>query len=351
MLGLAFAVGRTIHEFISGSIFIFFKHPFDVGDRVNLFNRADAHVASVIVKRISLLYVVFERVDDGTEAQWPNIQLAEKRVDNLTRSGRNQQRVALEIDFATPFRDIQLLRAELQAFLARRENARDYRPELGLTVASIGDMSRMELQCSVWHKSNWSDEGLRAYRASRFLCALIAAVRRVPINKPGGNGLKTGDEGKPSYQVVVSEEEAMRKRDEQALRTRQKRMDYVPPYAEADSPNAVGAAPSPASVAADRQATEDEEARLLREEEAQRELERQEAAAMEDFMAIPLERRPSAGVGHQMTAGGEGAQSSAVSAFPFIGGNEVGARPTRRGVPGADFGRRQSEGWSYGVAH
>ena len=350
-------MGRTVHEFLSGAIFIFFKHPFDVGDRINVFNAADAPIASVIVKRISLLYVVCERVDDGTEAQFPNIQLCLRRIDNLTRSGQNRQQVALEIDFGTPFKDIQLLRGELQSFLTQRENARDYMSELGLTVASIRDMSRMELQCTVMHKSNWSDENLRAYRASRFLCAVIAAIRRVPIAKPGG-GPKTGDEACPGYQVVVTEAEAAQKRKEQTQKKREKRMDYVAPTDQSGTAvsTPIEAAVTAAVDALDKEEDAEAKAQREQEEEEKRQQEREEAAALDSFMEIPLERRPSAGLGrHLMDDGGVGTagQSSALSGFPFIAKNEVGARRSPRSISNPGLMAQQeddSNDWRYGVA-
>jgi hypothetical protein len=52
-------------EFLSGAIFIFFKHNFDVSDHVRLYNTAENTSVACIVKRMSLLYVIFERVDNG----------------------------------------------------------------------------------------------------------------------------------------------------------------------------------------------------------------------------------------------------------------------------------------------
>jgi hypothetical protein len=55
--GLAFAIGGTVTEFLACVIFIFIKHPYDVGDRV------DINGVQLIVERISLMYSVFRRID------------------------------------------------------------------------------------------------------------------------------------------------------------------------------------------------------------------------------------------------------------------------------------------------
>ena len=40
------------------------------------------------------------------------------------------------------------------------------------------------------------------------MCELLAAIRRVPINPPGGSALPLGDPGNPSYSVAVSDLDA-----------------------------------------------------------------------------------------------------------------------------------------------
>ena len=61
-IGLSFAVGRTFNHFLSGVVFVFFDHPFDIGDRVEVWNFASTSSQSLVVKRQSLLYTVFRRV-------------------------------------------------------------------------------------------------------------------------------------------------------------------------------------------------------------------------------------------------------------------------------------------------
>ena len=63
--GLSFAIGGTVTEFISCCIFLFVKHPYDIGDRVTV----DGH--ELIVKHISLMYSVFRRVDNDGIIQIP----------------------------------------------------------------------------------------------------------------------------------------------------------------------------------------------------------------------------------------------------------------------------------------
>ena len=60
--GLSFAFGGTVTEFVSCCIFLFIKHPFDVGDRVNIDG------VQLVVEHVSLMYTVFRRVDSDSKS-------------------------------------------------------------------------------------------------------------------------------------------------------------------------------------------------------------------------------------------------------------------------------------------
>ena len=66
--GLSWLIGGSLAEVLTSIIFLFIKHPFDVGDRVDL------PAGSFTVKQIDLLSTVF--VDSsGTVVQAPNTVL------------------------------------------------------------------------------------------------------------------------------------------------------------------------------------------------------------------------------------------------------------------------------------
>lgn len=65
-IGLSFAIGGTVTEFLSCCIFLFIKHPYDVGDRVEI------NDIQLIVEHVSLMYSVFRRVDTDAKTQIPH---------------------------------------------------------------------------------------------------------------------------------------------------------------------------------------------------------------------------------------------------------------------------------------
>lgn len=203
---------------LGSCIFLFVKHPFDVGDRVDVSDRP------LIVERISLLFTVFRGVKDHKVTQVPNIVLNTVWIDNVTRSKAMREQVTLTADFGTSFGDVQLLKSEMQKFVSDKENCRDFQSDVDVEVIGLGEMNKLELRIEIHHKSNWSNETVRASRRSKFMCALVSAVRKVPIYGPGGGDAALGDVGKPSYSVSISHEQAQANRDEYANNKESSRM-------------------------------------------------------------------------------------------------------------------------------
>ena len=202
LLSLSFVFATSAQEVLGSIIFIFVKHPFDVGDRV------DIGGIQLVVERISLLYTLFRRVQDQKKTQVANIVLNTTWIDNVSRSKAMKERITLDICFDTTFEDVELLKKEMQAFVADKENSRDFLPDTEIEVTDVGNMSKLELTVEIRHKSNWAIESVRAARRSKFMCALVLALRKVPIYGPGGGGPGAGDPANPTYSVAISDEQA-----------------------------------------------------------------------------------------------------------------------------------------------
>jgi small-conductance mechanosensitive channel len=200
--GLAFAIGGTVTEFLSCCIFLFIKHPYDVGDRVDINN------VELIVERISLMYSVFRRVDSNTSIQLPHNIANTLWIENVSRSGSMKERISICVSAATTMEDVLTLRSELMKFVSAPENRRDYQPDLDVELRNLNDLTKLELRVEIRHKSNFSNEHLRNLRRNKFMVELLAASRRIPIEPPGGAAPPLGDPANPSYSVAVHTEEA-----------------------------------------------------------------------------------------------------------------------------------------------
>ncbi|KAL8687688.1 MAG: hypothetical protein Q9218_006212 [Villophora microphyllina] len=230
LLSLSFVFAATAQEVLGSCIFLFVKHPFDVLDRV------DVGDDQLIVEHISLLFTVFKKVNTGKLTQTPNVVLNTQWIQNVSRSKAMKEQLLLYVHFDTTLEDIQLLKYEMQAFVRDKDNARDFQPDVDVEVTGIAEMNKLELKVEIRHKSNWANETVRAARRSRFMCALVLALRKIPIYAPGGGDAALGSSDKPTYSVNVSDEQAAAAREAYAKTKEEKRL--VPTKKPAPAENA-----------------------------------------------------------------------------------------------------------------
>ncbi|CEJ80540.1 hypothetical protein VHEMI00718 [[Torrubiella] hemipterigena] len=210
LLSLSFVFATTTQEFLGSCIFLFVKHPYDVGDRVEI------NKTQMVVERISLLYSVFVRTDKMQTVQVPNIQLNNLWVDNVTRSRAMIECFEVNVSYDTSFEDIELLRVEMEKFVRAPENSRDFHPDFNIGVGSVNNLDKMTLEFVIKHKSNWHNDSIRATRRSKFMCALALALKKVPIYAPGGGTETLGGPTNPTYSVAVTDAFASQSREDAA---------------------------------------------------------------------------------------------------------------------------------------
>ncbi|KAI9847033.1 MAG: hypothetical protein M1838_001073 [Thelocarpon superellum] len=232
LLSMSFVFASTAAEVLGSCIFLFVKHPYDVGDRVDITKE------QLTVEHISLLFTVFKRVDNHKIVQIPNTVLNQNWIENISRSKAMREYVSMFIHFDTTFEDIQLLKREMYAFVTSKEHNRDFQPDIDVEVVGIAEMNKLELRVEIRHKSNWSNETLRAMRRSKFMCALVLALRKIPIYAPGGGDAALGDMAKATYSVSISDDEAKARREEFAAKKEAKRLVPLTKTAPAIAPQA-----------------------------------------------------------------------------------------------------------------
>jgi small-conductance mechanosensitive channel len=214
----AFSFGQTVGEFNAACIQVFIKHPFDVGDRINMKDQ------EYEVVRISLLYTVFRRIDTDAIVQVANSIVGTLFIENISRSRAMKERYQFSVDAATEFKALELLRAELEEFVRAPENSRDYQSDVDIQLLSVGDLKQLDLRVEIRHKSNWADDKLRTYRRSKFMCALVSAMRKVPIYGPDGGGPEQGTIDAPNYTVSIDRDAATAARAEFDLKQESKKI-------------------------------------------------------------------------------------------------------------------------------
>jgi small-conductance mechanosensitive channel len=211
LLSLSFVFSVSAQEVLGSCIFLFVKHPYDIGDRVDIGTAGCTNQEQFVVEHISLLFTVFRHVQGtgvGRICQIPNIVLNGLWVENISRSKAMTEQLTIDIAFETSFDDLQILKNELLTFVTSPENSRDYQPTVDVDVLGTSDQSKLSLLVEVKHKSNWANETIRRSRRSKFMCALVSALKVVPIYPPGGGVDVAGTAANPTYTVGITHPEA-----------------------------------------------------------------------------------------------------------------------------------------------
>ncbi|GFZ43630.1 hypothetical protein JCM24511_01350 [Saitozyma sp. JCM 24511] len=179
ILGLSWLIGTTMQEILLSCIFLFVKHPYDVGDRVDI----DGN--SYTVAKMQLLSTSFRRVD-GKYVWIGHTVLAAKVIENVRRSGPTHETFTFEVAFDTSFEALQSLRARMLHFC--KENGRDFLPIFDVVVDDIPGQGKMVLKADIKYKSNWQQGALKVQRRNKWICALKMTLMDLKIWGPAGAG-------------------------------------------------------------------------------------------------------------------------------------------------------------------
>lgn len=198
ILGLSWLIGNSLSEVLTSIIFLFIKHPYDVGDRVTVDD--DTYT----VKEIRLLSTIF--LDKNTcLVQAPNMQLNDKFIHNFRRSPQMSEPFDFDVSYSTSFDQIEQLRELMLAFL--KAERRDYQSVFDILVVDIPDQEKMTLRADIKYKSNWQQGALKGKRRNKWICALKSSLAQVRMFGPSGDpDAKT----EPTAYTIVPYEETRR---------------------------------------------------------------------------------------------------------------------------------------------
>ncbi|WVF70531.1 hypothetical protein IAT40_005322 [Kwoniella sp. CBS 6097] len=194
ILGLSWLIGATMQEILAACIFLFVKHPFDVGDRVDI----DGN--SYTVAKMQLMSSSFKRTDGKYVWIGHNV-LSTKVIENIRRSGPIAETFVFEVDFETSFEALQALRARMLKFC--KDNSRDFLPVFDVIVDDIPAQGKMVLKADIKYKSNWQQGALKVQRRNKWICALKMSLADLKIWGPAGAGNPSPDAADPTQYTLV----------------------------------------------------------------------------------------------------------------------------------------------------
>ncbi|GLB37046.1 putative mechanosensitive ion channel [Lyophyllum shimeji] len=178
ILGLSWLIGGTLQEVLTSIIFLFVKHPFDVGDRVVV------EKETYTVKEIRLLSTIFLD-SNSTQVQAPNTVLNTKFIQNIRRSPQMSETFTFDVSYATTFEDLEKLREKMLEFV--KAERRDYQPAFDVAVKDFPEQEKMTLTADIKYKSNCQLGALKSKRRNKWICALKTALAELHIYGPKGD--------------------------------------------------------------------------------------------------------------------------------------------------------------------
>jgi len=183
LLALSWLFSATAQEFLQSCIFVFVKHPYDVGDRVTVYgNTGDlGRGDDYFVKEIALFYTEFKKMQ-GHIVQAPNSYLNTLFILNHRRSGALAEAIPIIIKFGTTLEQIERLRNVLLEFVTAEK--REYQTNILTELRAVQEVHWLELNVVFFYKSNWQNELLRLQRRNKFICALTMAIQECEIEGP-----------------------------------------------------------------------------------------------------------------------------------------------------------------------
>lgn len=178
VLGLSWLIGGSLQEVLTSIIFLFVKHPFDVGDKVIL------NKESYTVKEIRLLSTIF--LDSSSIlVQAPNNILNSLFIQNIRRSPQMSETFTFDVGYATTFEDLERLREKMLTFL--QSERRDYHPVFDVNIKDIPAQEKMTLSADIKYKSNGQQSAIKAKRRNKWISALKAALLDLKVFGPSGD--------------------------------------------------------------------------------------------------------------------------------------------------------------------
>ncbi|KAJ4382725.1 hypothetical protein N0V86_001947 [Didymella sp. IMI 355093] len=183
LLALSWLFSATAQEFLQSCIFVFIKHPYDVGDRVQIYgNSGDLGLGDdYFVKEIALFYTEFKKMQ-GHVVQAPNSYLNTLFILNHRRSGALAEAVPIIVKFGTTLEQIDNLRTMLLEFVTSEK--REYQTNILTELRAVKEVHWLELNVVFFYKSNWQNELLRLQRRNKFICALTMSIQECGIEGP-----------------------------------------------------------------------------------------------------------------------------------------------------------------------
>ncbi|KAF4375765.1 hypothetical protein F8388_014487 [Cannabis sativa] len=153
----AFVFGKDI-------VFVFIKHPFDVGDR--------CVIDGLVVEEMNILTTVFLKLNNE-KVYYPNSILSTKPISNYYRSPDMGDSIEFSIDFKTSLETIGQLKQKIKKYIEK--NPFHWHPAHNVVVLEIENVNKLKMALNVTHTINFQEFGEKNRRRTE----LVMEVKRI----------------------------------------------------------------------------------------------------------------------------------------------------------------------------
>ncbi|KAM1047211.1 hypothetical protein ACFX2C_026598 [Malus domestica] len=163
LLLMAFVFGNTAKTVFEAIIFVFVRHPFDVGDRCVVDG------VQLVVEEMNIMTTIFLRYDNEI-ISYPNSVLASKPISNFSRSPDMGDSVEFAVHVSTTADTIVALKARIKEYLDSK--SQHWRPAHSVVVKDIEDVNKMKMALYVTHTMNFHNYPEKSSRRSDLVLEL-----------------------------------------------------------------------------------------------------------------------------------------------------------------------------------
>jgi len=137
LVGLSFIFGNSIRTIFESLVFLFSRHPYDVGDWVVI------NCEKYQIKKARLLFTMMVNIA-GHPVYMSNSELNNKQIDNLSRSTSHTDYNAIEVDMGAAESVKREIKARLDEHI--RANANDFE---GRSTVFLQNLERADLKATL----------------------------------------------------------------------------------------------------------------------------------------------------------------------------------------------------------
>ncbi|XP_078154396.1 mechanosensitive ion channel protein 5-like [Carex rostrata] len=167
-----FIFGNTLKTLFEALIFLFVRHPFDVGDRCEI------EEVQVVVEEMNIMSTVFLR-DDNLKIYYPNSVLATKPISNYYRSPDMGDAIDFAIHVNTPLEKIAKMKERIIQFMVNKKE--HWYPDPMVVLRDVEDSNKLTVSIWMRHRINYQDMGMRFARRELVVEEMIRVLRELDI--------------------------------------------------------------------------------------------------------------------------------------------------------------------------